>query len=187
MAEIPVERKGGGIPWWVWLLLAAIVVALLIWWASAEEDEVETVEPVGVEAVEPFPADGVATNQMAAAGPITDMSMLMPTISEDMVGRQVQLDGVQIQEVVSDIGFWIGPSQDQRIFAVLSQEPTPTTPTEGAADVNPGSTANVSGTIRTRGEILEDMAQGQVMNLPEGVDRFLVIESYRIDAPNQNQ
>lgn len=52
MAEIPVERKSGGMPWWVWALLAAILVALLIWWATDTDDRSQ-VEPVGVEAVEP--------------------------------------------------------------------------------------------------------------------------------------
>lgn len=59
MAEIPVERKEGGIPWWVWLVLAAIVAALLIWWAT-DNDEAQT-EPVGVEAVEPATVDPTTT------------------------------------------------------------------------------------------------------------------------------
>ena len=180
MAEIPVKEKGG-IPWWVWLLLAAVIILALVWlFAGDTDDEVEQVEPVAVETVQPVPVG----NDMAS-GPVTDVAMLMPTIPADLVGRQFQLDEVQIQEVVGDIGFWVGPSADERIFAVLTQEPTPQTPMEGEADVNTGATADISGTIRTRGEIIQDFAQGEVAALPEGVDHFLVVESYR--PTNQNQ
>ncbi|MFP5296459.1 MAG: hypothetical protein ACLGG3_03935 [Alphaproteobacteria bacterium] len=183
MAEIPVTKKGKSY-WWLWLLLAALLILLLIWLFTADEEvePVEPVEPVAVETVQPVDGTG---NETAAAGPVTDMAMLMPAIPADMVGRQFQLNGVQIQEVVGDIGFWIGPSADQRIFAVLTQESTPQTPMEGEADVNAGAAADISGTIRTRGEIIQDFAQGEVANLPQGVDRFLVVESYRVT--NQSQ
>ena len=184
MAEIPIKEKGG-IPWWVWLLLAAIIAALLIWWISGDgDDEARAVDPVAVESSEPVAMGGATDTGNAAAGTtggaITDMAMLMPAISDDMVGRQFRLDGVQIQEVVGDIGFWIGPSADQRVFAVLTQEKTPSTAMEGEADVNQGARANVSGTIRTRGEIIQDFAEGDVAALPQGVNHFLVVENYQV-------
>jgi hypothetical protein len=187
MAEIPVEKKSSMT--WLWVLLGLLLAALLLWWLLADDDD-EAVDPAGVETmqVDTMTTDGLATGGVAtdpaAAGPITDMSMLMPAIAPEMVGREVRLEGVQVQEVVSDIGFWVGPSSDQRIFAVLSQEATPGTPTEGEADVNTGARANVTGTIRTRQEVMQGLAQGDVMNLPQGVDRFLVVENYQINAAN---
>lgn len=186
MAEIPVEKKSSMT--WLWVLLALIIAALLLWWLLADDgEEVGGVDTVAVETLqvgsEPV---GIEGNQVAG-GPVTDISMLIPAISQDMVGRQFQLNGVQVQEVVGDIGFWVGPSTGQRVFAVLTQEPTPNTPMEGQADVNSGATANISGTIRTRGELLENFARGQVDALPQGVDRFLVVENYQVVQQNQNQ
>ena len=188
MAEIPVEKKSSMT--WLWVLLALIVAALLLWWVLDDDDE--AVDPAGVETVQVetmttdgLPTDGVTANQTAAAGPVTDISMLIPAIAPEMVGREVRLAGVQVQEVVGDIGFWIGPSSDQRVFAVLSQEATPSTPMEGEADVNAGATADITGTIRTRGELLQGLAQGEVANLPQGVDQFLVVENYQVQGQNQ--
>lgn len=187
MAEIPVEKKSSMT--WLWVLLAVLLAVLLLWWILGDDDD-EAADLAGVETIQAdsMTTDGLdplATNQ-AAGGPVTDMSMLIPTISQDMVGRQFQLNGVQVQEVVGDIGFWVGPSAGERVFAVLTQEPTPNTPMEGEADVNSGVTANISGTIRTRGELLQDFAQGQVDGLPQGVDRFLVVENYQVVQPSQN-
>ena len=188
MAEIPVEKKSSMT--WLWVLLALILAALLLWWLLDDDDEAY-VEPVAVEATQAdgtIITNGVATNQAtAAAGAVTDLSVLMPAISQDMVGREFQLNNVQVQEVVGDIGFWVGPNSDQRVFAVLTQEQTPGTAMEGEADVNSGATANISGTIRTRGELLENFAQGRVNDLPQGVDRFLVVENYEVTQAGQNQ
>lgn len=183
MAEIPVEKKSSMT--WLWVLLAVLVAALLLWWVLGDSED-EAVDLAGVETVQAdrLTTESVTTDQAAAAGPVTDVSMLIPTIAPEMVGREVRLTGAQVQEVVSDIGFWIGPNNDQRVFAVLSQQATPGTPTEGAADVNAGARANITGTIRTRQEVMQGLAQGDVMNLPQGVDRFLVVENYQINAAN---
>lgn len=178
MAEIPVERKSGT-PW-LWILLALLVAALLLWWILDDGEEAQLADPANIEASEMVVTDQVPGMgaDASAAGPVTQMSALIPTIAPDMVGREVQLTNVPVQEVVSDVGFWIGPNSDNRVFAVLTQEPTPGTPMEGAADVNAGAMADISGTIRTRAD-MERLAQGKVMDLPQGVDRFLIVESYQ--------
>lgn len=183
MAEIPVEKKSSMT--WLWVLLALILAALLLWWLLDDDDEGRLADPAAIETVdaERVIVPGDATTQ--AGGAVTDMAMLIPAIAPEMVGREVQLTNVPVQEVVSDIGFWIGPSNDQRVFAVLSQEPTPGTPMEGEADVNAGAMADITGTIRTRGEVLQGLAQGDVNNLPQGVDRFIVVENYQVRGQNQ--
>ncbi|HUG45278.1 MAG TPA: hypothetical protein VMK31_02045 [Sphingomicrobium sp.] len=168
---------------WLWVLLALLLAALLLWWLLADDGEEQ-----GLDALQGADTVAVETLDVGTApmgGPVTDISMLIPAIAPEMVGREVRLDGVQVQEVVGDIGFWIGPNSDQRVFAVLSQEPTPATPTEGMVDVNAGAMADIAGTIRTRGEVLQGLAQGDVMNLPQGVDRFLVVENYQVLDQNQ--
>jgi hypothetical protein len=35
MAEIPVQRRGGG-PWWLWLILGILAVGLLLWLFSGD-------------------------------------------------------------------------------------------------------------------------------------------------------
>ncbi|MET1755825.1 hypothetical protein ABVV53_10195 [Novosphingobium sp. RD2P27] len=170
MVEIPVERKSGGVPWWVWVLLVVVALGLLIWWASDDEVVPVETETAAVVAVPP-------------AGPtaVTDISMLLPQIPADFVGREVQLNGVQVQEVVGDVGFWIGPSAEQRIYAVLTEERTPETAMEGEADVNAGAMADITGTIRTREEVLRGLAVGSTaQDLPSGVDRFIVVSNYQV-------
>ena len=187
MAEIPVERKSSMA--WLWVLLAVVLAALLLWWLLDNDDEAY-VDPAAVESVESVEADrmiindGLATDQAAAgAGVVTNISMLLPAISEDMVGRQVQLSGVRVMEPVSDAGFWIGQGPDQRLYAVLSEQSTPQTPTEGVADVNAGAMANLTGTIKTRQEALQGLAAGTNTDaLPEGVDHFIVVESYQVQG-----
>ena len=186
MAEIPVEKKSSMT--WLWVLLALLLAALLLWWLLDDDDEARVAEPAGVEAIEAdrMVVDGVATNQTAAAGAVTDLGALLPTIAPQMVGQEVRLTNVPVQEVVSDIGFWIGPSSDQRVFAVLSEQRSPQQPGEGIARVNQGATVDLMGTIRSRGEVLQGLAAGQNANdLPQGVERFLVVSNYRM--PGQNQ
>jgi hypothetical protein len=187
MAEIPVEKKSSMT--WLWVLLGLLLAALLLWWLLADDDD-EAVDPAGVETmqVDTMTTDGLATDGVAtqvAGGTITDMSMLLPTIPAEMVGRQVQLSNVQVLEPVSDAGFWIGESADRRIYAVLSEERTPQTATEGVADVNAGATANLTGTIRTRDEVLRGLAAGTDTDaLPQGIDRFIVVDNYQVQGQN---
>jgi hypothetical protein len=50
--------------------------------------------------------------------------------------------------VVGDRTFWVGPSEDQQLFVVLDEEPSPTSPTEGQVDVNPGQRVSITGVVQ---------------------------------------
>ncbi len=65
-----------------------------------------------------------------------------------LVGRQVELSGVRVQDVVGDKTFWIGPSQSQRLFVFLEEDRTAAKPVEGKVDVNPGQTVAIQGELR---------------------------------------
>ncbi len=156
MAEIPIERKSG-MPWWVWLILAALVVAFLIWMFNGDNDadRVATdLNPVAVAPVAVAPvADGAVLAEPGASdatGPITDLTTITAASGlTAMVGRPVQLNNVQVQSVVGDRTFWIGPSADQRALVVLNEVPTPGQPgVEGRYDVTAGQVINVNGMIR---------------------------------------
>ncbi len=180
MVEIPVEKKSSMN--WLWLVLGLILASLLLWWLFSDDDDAY-VEPAGVEAVQPVTTEpmGDLTTNAVATGPVTDLSTLLPAIPAAMVGRQVQLTNVPVQEVVSDAGFWIGEGTNRRIYVVLSEERTPNTPMEGEADVNAGATANVTGVIRTRQEALQGLAAGtQTDSLPQGIDHFIVVSNYQV-------
>lgn len=177
MAEIPVERKSG-IPWWVWLLLALIVLGLILWWAS-DDDEIETavvapVAPVTETAVAP------ATTDMAAAGPITDLTTILGAADRSMlVGRQVQLSNVQVQSVVGDRTFFVGPDANQTVLVVLDEIPTPGTPgTEGRYDVTQGQVVNISGSMASPNDPM--FGAQPIEGLPAGTNAVIRAQSLDI-------
>lgn len=186
MAEIPVKRESGGIPWWVWALLALLVLALLFWlFDSDDETETMAVDPVAPVAVAPL--DPVAGNTSAmtaegtanATGPITDIATFANTGDlTGLVGREVQLSNVRVQEVVGDRSFWVGPSADQRAFVVLNEVPTPGTPTEGRYDVTAGQTINVNGQVRNVTD--PTFAANPIEGLPSGQQAVIHAQSLDI-------
>lgn len=85
----------------------------------------------------------------ASTAPITDVVVVVTAPDrEALVGRQVQITGVKVQSVPSDKGFWIGPSDHQRLFVRLDEVRTPGTPVEGRVDIDSGQTVSVTGTLR---------------------------------------
>lgn len=186
MAEIPIERKSG-IPWWAWLILAALVVALLIWMFNGDDDadKVATdLTPAEVVPVVVAPVDDAAMmaapNDQAGTGPITELAMITGASGlTSMVGRQVQLGNVRVQEVVGDRTFWVGPSADQRALVVLNEEPTPNQPgVEGRYDVTTGQVINVNGTIRNTND--PAFASKPIEGLPGGQTAVIHADSLNI-------
>lgn len=71
MAEIPVKRTSGGIPWWVWALLALLVIGLLFWLFSDNDD----VDRVDRSAVAPVEQTVAPTEQATVAGAATPQNV----------------------------------------------------------------------------------------------------------------
>lgn len=162
MAEIPVTKKSG-IPWWVWLILALVVVAVAWWLLANGDDDIETAAVTA-----PAPA-------VAPAGPITDLTTITTAADRSvLIGREVQLTGVPVGDVVGDRTFYVG-SGDQNVFVVLDQVPTPGQPgVEGRYDVTSGQTINLTGSVQPVSAI-----PGQIEDLPAGVDT--VIRAQRLE------
>ena len=128
MAEIKIEEKRGVSP--LWWILGLLVLAALAWWLLAGRDrgDVADAEPVGtVGAAEP--AAGATT------GAVTDLALLTGGAgAADLVGRNVRLENVPVQSVVSDRGFWVGSGEGQRAFVIRANQTAPGTPPDGAVD-----------------------------------------------------
>lgn len=144
MAEIPVHKKEGGIPWWVWLILALIIAGLL-WWLFADNDVNDPVTDPLVTETTPLVEQPVVAD---AVGPITTMAALMGAPLATMVGREVMLTGVPVESLEGDQSFYIGDSATNRSLVVFNEQPTPNQAQEGNLDVNPGSMVTVRGVIR---------------------------------------
>ena len=115
MANIPVEKRSSGIPWWAWLL-GALLLGLLLFFLffNSDDDEVAVVEDDPVEEV---------------AEPALDLS-------EVYVSRVV---GDNTFFVTPDAGS--GPET----LVYLEEEPTPGDATEGRYDVTEGQRISVTG------------------------------------------
>lgn len=173
MAEIPVEKKSG-IPWWVWALLALLAIVGLIWFFSDDDDA----ERAAVDTTTPVFTEQVATNEattgqqpagQVSTGPISDLTTILGTTDMSaLVGREVQLSNVTVQEVVGDRTFWVGPNANERAFIVLNEQPTPNQPgVEGRYDVTKGQIININGIMRNTndsafgGQPIEGLPSGQ--------------------------
>ncbi|MBX7535214.1 hypothetical protein K3175_06035 [Qipengyuania sp. GH1] len=149
MAEIPVEKKSS-LSWLWWLLLLAGVIAL-IWWlieGTNGDDELVADETV-IE--EPYVDDTAVTDpagDTGVDGEVTALTGLAGLASlGDMIGRDVRLSDVAVNEVVGDEGFTVGEG-DNETLVMFDEYPTPNTPMEGQVDVNPGSRVTIEGEVR---------------------------------------
>lgn len=163
MTRIPVERRRGGFPWWGWLLIVLAVIALLIWLlfallgggeGEAGNAAVTTTAQEGEGGASAATTDQQTsaieetTQGLAAEEPITDVLIIVEEPDrQSLVSRQVRLTGVEVQSVVGDQTFWVGPSNDQQLFVVLEEEQAPAG-AEGKVDINAGQTLRITGVIK---------------------------------------
>jgi len=178
MAEIPIEKKSGGIPWWVWLLLAAALAALLIWAFTGNDRDDPALEQTAAVTAPVAGEDSMAANQMdasATGGPITDLNMLLTGDANALVGREVRLSGVPAGSVPADAGFWVTGDNGQREYVILHEVRTPNTPIEGKINVNQGDRLDIVGTVRSADQgVPKDAAiPAPTAPLPEGVTHYI--------------
>ncbi|OMQ14778.1 hypothetical protein A7K94_0214185 [Modestobacter sp. VKM Ac-2676] len=165
---------------WPWILLAALIAALLIWWLVAEFTGDEDVDPsagtavtettVATETEATATATATATpSPDAADGPglgvvlIGDLDALAPDVDlSESVGEPVEANSVQVQAVVADEAFFVGPEPGQTIMVRLQ-------PFGGAGDeespfqVQEGETVSFSGTLE---EIDEEFLSSLQLYMP---------------------
>lgn len=173
MAEIKVQKKSGW-PWWAWLIIAVLAV-VLVWWALSamgnDEDETPYATNPPPAVTEPA-VSGTETPSTAQAEPVTDLATLMDAQDPaSLVGREVRLGGVAVQQMVGDASFWIGEGQDRRVFVILDEQiPSPPPEVEGRVNVNQGQTVDVQGRVRAGddlpGGVLDDEGRSALGERP---------------------
>ncbi|MDQ3309220.1 MAG: hypothetical protein M3497_03765 [Gemmatimonadota bacterium] len=126
MAEINVERKGGGsiLPWIVGLLALLLVGWLL--YSMFDRDDNVAVAPVATEPMATMPViDPAAAPPAPTAdvdvGPVIPVAAIV-TVPANYVNQTVS-GTARVAQVVSDRGFWIDDG-NQRVFTIID-EPKP--------------------------------------------------------------
>lgn len=147
MAQIPIEEHKSGSSWWLWLL-GLILLAGVIWLLAGLFDEPEA-EPVAV-APEVVEAPAYEPEPMGA---ITSVSTILDASDPaTLAGRDVQLDGMRVTEVIGDSTFYVTATDadtDRRLFVVLDEQMnTPPPSVEGRYDVTEGQMVSVMGSLR---------------------------------------
>ncbi len=207
MARIPVERKRRGIPWWAWLLIALAIAALLwLLFELLDDDEprddllpvtsatsaaldpvigtaaTATASAVPGLATGPAAAATTASDQLPAGATITDPLLIINAADQpSLVGSRVQLESVPVQEVVGDVAFWVGPSQDEPLLVVLDEAPTPGQPTEGRYDINPGQAITIFGELRAFPGVAQAQQQWGVSDEARLADEQIYLHADRIE------
>lgn len=127
MAEIPIERKTSFA--WLWILLALALAGFLLWWLLSDSSGNDAADPAG---------------QVSQAGaPITDVASLVGPSAAALAGREVRLQGVQVQNVEAGQALLVGPGAGNTLLVVP----------EGAAipgGLVAGNLVDVAGIARAR-------------------------------------
>lgn len=147
-------------PMWPWLLLAAVLAALLLWWLIAEftgdDDEVALDSDAGAvveeTTTETETETSVTTETPAApAAPATVLALtdvLEPGFDASAnVGELVEADTAEVQAVIADEAFFVGPEAGQTIMVRLEPFGGTDDP-ESPFEVQEGDTVSFSGTLQ---------------------------------------
>lgn len=169
MANIPVEREGGT-PWWTWLL-ALLAIVGLIWLiaelfdAEPDEDDLAVADDIGmVEGTDLDEDDDVMeADAMTETGAITSFAAL--TEGTANIGREVDLENMEVTALTGDSSFAIAPTpgqENQGALIVLEDmgewRVGPGDGSDGEYDVNESNSMDIEGTVRAFDETTPDYA-----------------------------
>lgn len=136
------ERRGGGVPWWVWLLgLAALgLIAFMI--IQGLNDDGSAASGGGGGGT----TQGTEIDPGTAGTVVTDGTDLLPLASDGDAlaayeGATVEATEVTVESVTGDETFWIGSSSSERLFVFLDLAG------ESGPDIDPGDEVSLSGTV----------------------------------------
>src|SRR6476620_7339283 len=128
MERIPVQRKKGT-PAWLWILLLLLLLGLLYFlffrksksndeWLDDSTSTTETYDSSSVNSpAPPPPGNDTSASTGTASSEVTDLKpVYSATDKQSYVGRQVNLQNVQVQKVLTDTTFWIGDNNNEHIF-----------------------------------------------------------------------
>lgn len=183
MAEIPVERKGdGGVPWWVWLVGALLLLALLGLLtrgcndadttansnnanAAATTANINTNTPnrnANGNANARITTEGVGT---ATGARVTDVDIFGSiTDKQSLVGRDVELQNVKVNRVLSDRVFTVTSGSGEMIVVLADSLDSPGGK-ESQIKARSGQMISIDGTFRRVAdskEIADDRKDGDL-------------------------
>jgi hypothetical protein len=123
MERIPVQRKKST-PAWLWILLLLLLLGLLYFlffrdktdeseWLDDTTTSQTTTTDSTITGAAPNPNEPAATS----TSEVTDLKpVYTATNKQEYVGRQVNLQNVQVHRVISDTTFWIGDNASEKLF-----------------------------------------------------------------------
>lgn len=178
MAEIPVERKNGGIPWWVWLLGALLLLALLGLLARGCNDRddnaaignvntnvnatnvntanVNTSMNANANANMNADMNANANARMSTQGVgtatgerVTDVNIFGSTADkQSLVGRRVDVQNVRVNRVLSDRVFTVTAGSGE-LFVLLDDKLDSPGGRENQIKAREGQLVNLGGTFQS--------------------------------------
>lgn len=162
MARIPVARvrterrpdeedqRKGGLPLWIWPLIPLLLGALALGLSLRGNDAARTdttAAPNATAAAGATGQDTTGNSAQAGTGALTDMlSVVNDGNQAAYVGRPASFANVNVQSVVGDRGFWIGPNATQQLFVVIDEANVGVA--ENRVQVVPGQTLTLGGVIQ---------------------------------------
>lgn len=190
MAEIPVERKQGGIPWWIPLLLLLLLIPILFFLfrgcspvpvanvntngnANRTVSNANTVGGMATNTNTAMSSSNANTpsinvdNKGGATGAkVTDLAALTGDRAS-FVGRGAELKGVKVNRVLSDRVFTVTAGSGE-MFMMLDESKLNAGGKEEQIKIKPGQVLNLTGDFRNvpSGEV-KDEAQNRDLNQKE--------------------
>lgn len=166
MAEIPVERKGGGIPWWVWLLGALLLLLLLGLLSRGCNDPNDNAANANANTAN-LNANAntnanlntntnananarIATQGVGAATGerVTDVNIFGSTADkQSLAGRRVDVQNVRVNRVLSDRVFTV-TSGSGEMFVLLDDKLDSPGGKESQIRAKEGQLVNLGGTFQ---------------------------------------
>lgn len=151
------DRRRRGFPLWAWplipLLLGALALGLSL--AGGDDRSANTAAPDAQGATNNAgqgttgnAGQGTTDNagQAAAGAGLTDMLVVVNDQNQQQyVGQTASFANVQVQSVVGDRGFWVGPSAEQQLFVVIDEANAGQS--ENRVQVQQGQNLTLSGVI----------------------------------------
>ena len=144
------RRKKRGFPWWLLALLALALIALLLLLRSCGDDDdtdrsATTTPPAQTT---PAPADDAA----AEGGKLTARGEdLLPVAGKDLAsyaGDPAEGQGVRVQEVIPDEGFFVGTSEQDRVYVEYGGDVGETETGSNSYQAKVGDEVDLTGPVR---------------------------------------
>ena len=111
-------------PWWLWALLALLALAILLFalaQCGSSNDPASTTAPAPSNA--PAGSAGAGQGSLSAAGtsllPVAQVAGPNGELTAQ-AGKPAAAQGVLVQSVPADEGFWVGTSETDRVWVQLS-------------------------------------------------------------------